>query len=87
MKHLLITLCAAAGFFVVGLPVFAGVDIPPVLVAQMNDPVVFNVQNHKFHQPACMWAKRCTKNCIDITRKEAHARGGIPCKVCGGGEQ
>jgi hypothetical protein len=87
MKHILIALFVAASFFVGQSPSIAGVDIPPVLVADMNDPVVFNVQNHKFHHPSCMWAKRCTKNCIDVTRKEAHARGGIPCKVCGGGEE
>lgn len=55
-------------------------------LADPNDIVMFNVQNHKFHTRSCIWAKRCTVNCIPISRKEAHSRGGIPCKVCGGGE-
>jgi hypothetical protein len=52
-----------------------------------SDTVSFNTSNHKYHSLACTWAKRCTCNCINITRKEAHQRGGIPCKVCGGGEE
>ena len=48
--------------------------------------VDFNTVTHKYHNPDCIWAKRCTVHCIKITRAEAKARGGIPCKVCGGGE-
>jgi hypothetical protein len=60
--------------------------VPAISFEKGTDTVVFNVQNHKFHDPHCIWAKRCTVNCINMTRKEAHKRGGIPCKVCGGGE-
>lgn len=55
-------------------------------IARDSDIVAFNVSNNKFHALSCTWAERCTVHCIQITRKEAHKRGGIPCKVCGGGE-
>lgn len=51
-----------------------------------DDVVVFNVKTFKYHIPSCMWAKRCTCNCIRVSRKEASSRGGVPCKVCGAGE-
>jgi hypothetical protein len=54
--------------------------------AKQSDTVIFNVKTHKYHIPSCIWAKRCTANCIAITRAEAIQRGGVPCKVCGGGE-
>lgn len=55
-------------------------------IARDSDIVAFNTSNYKFHALSCIWAERCTVHCIQITRKEAHKRGGIPCKVCGGGE-
>jgi hypothetical protein len=55
-------------------------------ISRDSDIVAFNTSNSKFHALTCMWAERCTVHCINITRKEAHKRGGIPCKVCGGGE-
>lgn len=55
-------------------------------MARDLDIVAFNTSNSKFHALTCMWAERCTVHCINITRREAHKRGGIPCKVCGGGE-
>lgn len=58
----------------------------PTQLANGSDIVVFNVSNLKFHSPSCIWACRCTKHCINITRAEAHQRGGVPCKVCNGGE-
>lgn len=57
-----------------------------VLAASQRDIVDFNTQSLKYHDPDCIWAKRCTVHCIKITRAEAKKRGGIPCKVCGGGE-
>jgi hypothetical protein len=64
----------------------ATLAIVPVLAASDSDIVVFNVQNNKYHSRSCVWACRCTVHCINLTRGEAHKRGGIPCKVCGGGE-
>lgn len=46
--------------------------------------VYFNTNSHKFHNPHCEWAIKCTRNCIRIPYTEAIRRGGIPCKVCGG---
>ena len=46
--------------------------------------VVFNTKSKKYHCATCTWAKRCTKNCITTTLADAKARGGVPCKVCGG---
>jgi hypothetical protein len=59
---------------------------PILLAAKSSDIVDFNTQTHKYHDPNCIWAKRCTVHCIKITRAEANRRGGIACKVCGGGE-
>ena len=53
--------------------------------ASQRDIVDFNTQSLKYHEPNCIWAKRCTVNCIKITRAEAKKRGGIPCQICGGG--
>lgn len=48
------------------------------------ETVYFNVKTSKYHKPTCQYAQKCTKNCIKIEKKEAKARGGVPCKVCGG---
>lgn len=48
------------------------------------EPVVYNTQTQKVHKVNCQWAKKCTKNCVKIDRKDAYARGGIRCKSCGG---
>ena len=48
------------------------------------ETVVYNTQTHKIHKVWCRWAAKCTVNCINIDRKEAVKRGGVPCKVCGG---
>jgi len=79
-------LCAgsASGIARAGTP--RGWQSAQVRLGDDRDIVAFNVSNNKYHDLGCLWAKRCTVNCIKITRKEAHARGGIPCKVCGGGE-
>ncbi len=44
--------------------------------------VAYNKKSHKYHYLSCVWAERCTRNCIDIPLGEAIDRGGIPCKVC-----
>lgn len=46
--------------------------------------VYYNTNKHIYHKHSCKWAKKCTKNCISIDHKDARARGGRPCKVCGG---
>lgn len=48
------------------------------------ETVVFNTETHKYHKPSCRCAKKCTVNCIVIEKQKAKARGGVPCKVCGG---
>ena len=48
------------------------------------ETVVYNTNTGKYHKPTCKWAKKCTVNCIKIDKKQAKARGGVPCKVCGG---
>lgn len=48
------------------------------------ETVVFNTSTLKYHKPSCKWAQKCTKNCIKIDKKQAKAKGGVPCKVCGG---
>lgn len=47
--------------------------------------VAFNVKTKKYHSLSCRWAAACTKNCINIEKSKAISMGGIPCKVCGGG--
>lgn len=47
--------------------------------------VYFNTNSYKYHAMSCTWATRCTRNCIEIPLSEAITRGGVPCKVCGGG--
>jgi hypothetical protein len=46
--------------------------------------VVFNTQTFKYHNPNCTWAIKCTKNCIEISKEKAKARGGVACKSCKG---
>lgn len=48
------------------------------------ETVVFNTKTHKYHNPNCHWAIKCTVNCIKIDKQKAKAKGGVPCKVCGG---
>lgn len=47
--------------------------------------VSFNTSSHKYHDPACIWATRCTRNCVQIPKAEAIKQGGIACQTCGGG--
>lgn len=46
--------------------------------------VIYNVKTGKIHKISCPAAQKCTVNCIKIEKKEAQARGGVPCKKCGG---
>lgn len=50
----------------------------------LAETVVFNTKTHKYHKPTCSSAIKCTVNCIKIDKQQAKAKGGIPCKVCGG---
>ncbi len=50
----------------------------------MAEMVMYNTKTGKFHKLTCKWAKQCTVNCIKIDKQKAKAKGGIPCKVCGG---
>ena len=52
--------------------------------AAIAHSVAFNTNSHIYHRHSCEWAQRCTKNCITIDSSDARARGGRPCKVCGG---
>lgn len=56
-----------------------------ITTASDSDKVVFNTNSSKYHAASCSAAKKCT-HCIEITRKEAKERGGVPCKLCGAGE-
>lgn len=47
--------------------------------------VYFNTNSRKYHHHSCEWARKCTRNCVTLPKSEAIRRGGIPCKVCGGG--
>ena len=71
MKKLISIFCIIALFFVATASVFA-------------ETVVYNAKTGKYHTLGCQWAKKCTVNCIKIEKKDAKARGGVPCKVCGG---
>ena len=48
------------------------------------EQVMYNTKTQNVHKTACVHAKKCTKNCIKIERKDAYDKGGKPCKVCGG---
>ncbi|MBY0357414.1 MAG: hypothetical protein K2W82_05375 [Candidatus Obscuribacterales bacterium] len=75
-------------FLLAGQANIAGWQTLPSMAqtASDKDIVAFNTANGKYHARSCLWAKRCTVNCIDISRAEAHRRNGIPCKICNGGE-
>lgn len=54
------------------------------VLASHDYAVVMNVRRSIYHNPDCMWAKKCTKNCIQTTKSKAIAQGAKPCQVCGG---
>jgi hypothetical protein len=49
-----------------------------------DEKVSFNKSSRKYHCQTCTWAKKCTENCVTVTRAEAIKRGGVACKVCDG---
>lgn len=59
-------------------------DSKPAPIEQKSQTVLFNTKTLKFHAPSCEWARKCTRNCVTVSREEALKRGGVPCKVCGG---
>lgn len=46
--------------------------------------VSFNVSTHKYHCPSCQYARKCTRNCVEISLAQALERGGVACRWCGG---
>lgn len=46
--------------------------------------VYYNTNSHIYHKHSCERAEKCTKNCVSIDDSAARARGGRPCKICGG---
>ena len=52
--------------------------------AVFAEEVMYNTETQKVHKVTCAHAKKCTKNCIKIDRKDAYNKGGKPCNVCGG---
>jgi hypothetical protein len=52
--------------------------------AKASDLVMFNQNSKKYHCPSCEWARKCTRNCVEITRAEAQRLGGVACKTCNG---
>lgn len=47
------------------------------------EQVFYNTNSQIYHNLNCIWAKKCTKNCILLDKSEAMTRGRA-CKVCGG---
>src|SRR3989442_5329651 len=62
----------------------AFVAVSTLALAADDEMVAFNTKSHKYHCLSCQYAVKCTQNCIQIKRSDAIARGGGPCKVCGG---
>ena len=70
---------------VLGAAVLGSAIAWSVLPARATDSsVVLNTKTLKYHCPSCEWARRCTRNCISVSRAEAEARGAVACKVCQG---
>jgi len=62
----------------------AAADSKAAVVEQKSQTVFLNTKTLKFHSLSCEWARKCTRNCVRVSREEALKRGGVPCKVCGG---
>ncbi len=83
---LLAQVSAVVTLLTIQLPAIAtGEAAYAALAAKDTDVVVFNPRSLKYHIASCGAASRCT-HCVSITRKEAKAQGGVPCKLCGAGE-
>ena len=48
------------------------------------ETVIFNTKTLKYHNINCHHAQKCTQSCIKIEKQKAKAKGGVPCKTCGG---
>lgn len=69
--------------FIIAFLVFIFANL--TLISQaFAESVMYNTQTHKVHKVSCPHAKKCTKNCIKIEKKDAYNKGGVPCKTCGG---
>src|SRR5688572_15879953 len=53
-------------------------------VAPDDEIVALNTRSLKYHCVKCHAAKACTKNCIEIRKADAKARGGVACRLCAG---
>ncbi len=42
-------------------------------LAADDQTVIMNTKTYIYHTPDCKWAKKCTKNCIKITKQKAQA--------------
>jgi hypothetical protein len=86
LVSLLFTLVIATGSSFEAQSGFAQTERQPAKPTAEKNVVIFNVKSYKYHAPRCSAARRCTVNCIPLSRAEAKSRGGIPCGICGGGE-
>lgn len=57
--------------------------IPAHSTDRADEIVYYNTKTHKVHKMSCIWAERCTRNCIPLKRKETYRRGGVPCLPAG----
>src|SRR2546425_12252566 len=73
---------AKVAFLLIVMAAFVAVST--LALAADDEMVAFNTKSHKYHCLSCQYAVKCTQNCIQIKRSDAIARGGVPCKVCGG---
>lgn len=72
-----------AFYLLMFLFIVSPIIMSPVWAAD-DKPVVLNIKTRIYHNLNCVWAKRCTKNCIKTTKQETQAEGARACKVCGG---
>lgn len=88
MKYLISLAVALALAVIPSFTPFDNHNHRPFLLVQQaeakQEMVYFNIKTYKYHNLKCMWAQRCTRNCVLISLSEAINRGGIACRVCGG---
>jgi hypothetical protein len=85
MKQVLNSVVSAVAFLLFTTPTMGIASDQVYLAAQDTDKVVLNPKSLRYHIPTCKAALKCT-HCIETTRKDAKAKGGVPCKLCGAGE-
>lgn len=66
------------------VPSFLGPGSSATETADRDELVAYNTKSGKYHCLTCSAAKRCTRNCIELRKSVAKARGGVACKICGG---